>query len=80
MAVDRCVCKAVPFERLMRLVESGLTSVEALSAETGCCTGCGMCEPYVRLVISTGRTSFAVLAPHEAERVLREVARNTEGN
>jgi bacterioferritin-associated ferredoxin len=70
MAVDRCVCRDVPFSRLAELVAGGARTVAELSAQTGCCTGCGMCEPYVRLVIETGRTRFAVLPPHEAARIM----------
>ncbi|MEM8757028.1 MAG: (2Fe-2S)-binding protein [Planctomycetota bacterium] len=62
MAVDRCVCHRVPFTELKRLADDGLRTVDALSERTRCCTGCGMCEPYVRLMLKTGRTRFPVLS------------------
>jgi len=40
--------------------EEGLTQDE-LSERTGCCTGCGMCKPYVRVVLTTGRTSIPLM-------------------
>ncbi len=70
MPVDRCVCHSVPFTELKELVDAGVRTVDELSERTDCCTGCGMCEPYVRLVIHTGKTAFPVLAPHEIERIL----------
>lgn len=30
----------------------------SLAAELGCTTGCGMCAPYVRLTLRTGRVAF----------------------
>lgn len=66
MSVDRCVCRQVSFERVKaaaeRLRERGLTDESALLAALadalGCTTGCGMCTPYVRLTLRTGRTAF----------------------
>lgn len=68
MGVDRCVCHNITLAELKALSKPG-TTVADLSAKTGCCTGCGMCKPYVILMLRTGRTHFPVLAPHEAERL-----------
>lgn len=64
--VDRCVCHQVPFSRVKaradQLRDAGVTGepelVRALAAELGCTTGCGMCGPYVRLTLRTGRVAF----------------------
>lgn len=59
--VERCVCYDQPFEKLLKMArEDGLTQ-DQLSDRTGCCTGCGMCKPYVRVVLSTGRTSIPLM-------------------
>ncbi|UYV11354.1 MAG: hypothetical protein NCW75_08560 [Phycisphaera sp.] len=59
--VERCVCYDQPFEKLLKMArEEGLTQ-DQLSERTGCCTGCGMCKPYVRVVLSTGRTSIPLM-------------------
>ena len=59
--VERCVCFDQPFEKLLKMArEEGLTQ-DQLSERTGCCTGCGMCKPYVRVVLSTGRTSIPLM-------------------
>jgi bacterioferritin-associated ferredoxin len=59
--VDRCVCHEVTFARLRELARETGAGVEELSARTGCCTGCGLCRPYVERMLRTGRTSFEVL-------------------
>lgn len=35
------------------------TIFDWLRSQTGCTSGCGLCEPYVKLCIKTGRTRFA---------------------
>jgi NAD(P)H-nitrite reductase large subunit len=59
--VERCVCFDQPFEKLLRLARAEGLTQEQLSERTGCCTGCGMCKPYVRVVLSTGRTSIPLM-------------------
>ena len=72
--VERCVCFDQPFEKLLRLArEEGLTQ-DQLSERTGCCTGCGMCKPYVRVVLSTGRTSIPLMNG----RALKAIAEEAE--
>lgn len=74
MGVDRCVCHEVSFEQLKRLAESRGLDLEGLKRETGCCTGCSMCEPYVRLMLRTGRTDFEPLTSEQVERALRDAS------
>ncbi|MBX9736547.1 MAG: (2Fe-2S)-binding protein [Phycisphaerales bacterium] len=59
--VTQCVCHRVPFAEIKRLAASGM-SVAEISAQTKCCTGCGMCRPYVYVVLTTGATSIPVLS------------------
>ena len=70
MAVDRCVCNSVSFEALRQLATSEQLNLRGLMARTNCCTGCGACAPYVRLMLQTGRTSFPVISNWEFERLL----------
>lgn len=60
MPVDRCVCYDISFARLLELARAEGLTLEQLKQRTGCCTGCTTCEPYVKLVLSTGRTSLPV--------------------
>ena len=59
--VDRCVCMELSFAALAKLAQREGLDFEALKAKTKCCTGCHTCEPYVRLMLKTGQTRFAVL-------------------
>jgi len=70
MRVTRCVCLGLTFDELKaRAFEHGDT-FETLRERTGCCTGCGACEPYVRLMLETGQTRFPVLRRHEIDAVM----------
>lgn len=69
--VDRCVCQNITLTELKRLREAEGLDLRGLIGRTGCCRGCGLCEPYVRLMIETGRTSFAVLSPAELADAMR---------
>ncbi len=74
MGVDRCVCHDVTFASLKILARQieprGATpaadpgvvdlTLRELRRMTGCTTGCGTCEPYIRLMLQTGRTRFTV--------------------
>jgi bacterioferritin-associated ferredoxin len=69
--VERCVCHDVSFSRVAELARSGQT-LEQISEQTGCCTGCGTCEPYVRVVIATGRTRLPVMTERQAAEVVAQ--------
>ncbi len=74
--VDRCVCAEVRFSELLALRAAEGLSLEQLRARTGCCSGCGTCEPYVRLALVTGRAVFPVLSRREADEAM---AMNPDG-
>ena len=74
MTVSRCVCYDISFEELKERSKENNLSFDELQQTTGCSTGCGMCEPYVRLMLNTGQTSFQPLPPHEADQILKEAA------
>ena len=60
--VNRCVCTDQSFAEL-KLRPEAEEGFEALRERTGCAQRCGLCEPYVRAVLRTGRTSFRPLDP-----------------
>lgn len=72
MPVDRCICAGVSFRELIERARRDNLTLEQLKERTGCCTGCAMCEPYVRLALRTGRDAFDPLSADEAARVMRE--------
>lgn len=59
--VSRCICHDISFAELKKLAEAGARDLEALSRQTGCGTGCGMCIPYIRVMLATGQTDLPVM-------------------
>lgn len=72
MAVTRCLCLNLTFVELHDLAQREGLDFNGLRDRSRCCTGCGMCEPYVRVMLNTGKTSFQVFRSGEAARILRE--------
>ncbi len=61
--VNRCVCTGLTFAELKLRSEAIGRDFDALRNQTGCAAGCGLCEPYLRAMLRTGRTSFRPLDP-----------------
>ena len=72
MPVDRCVCHKVRFETLLEMSQRVGRDMGALAKETQCGNGCGMCVPYIQLMLATGRTSLPVMRPEDIKRMLKE--------
>lgn len=72
MPVDRCVCRKIAFAELLELSHHLGSDFDALARETQCGNGCGMCVPYIRLMLRTGRTSLPVMRPDDIKRMLQE--------
>jgi NAD(P)H-nitrite reductase large subunit len=66
--VDRCVCHEVSFADLVRLHQRTGATFEELQRTTHAGTGCGLCQPYIKAALTTGRTRFPVLSHVELER------------
>lgn len=74
--VTHCLCHNVSLERLRDLARDQHLDLEGLKNLTGCCTGCGMCEPYVRLMLKTGQTAIPVLSKSRCTEIMRESTRS----
>lgn len=72
MAVDRCACHDISFAELKRLTCTLGCDLGAIKSSTGCATSCGMCEPYIRLMLRTGETRFPVLSPSQITKIMAE--------
>ena len=68
--VRYCVCTDQSFAELRRIASERGLGLEQLKQATGCCGGCGTCEPYVRLMLTTGRTTFPVLSPIQCRTIM----------
>ena len=75
MRVDRCICHSVPFAECLRLAREEGLSYGEIVARTGCTTGCGLCEPYVRLTLASGRSVWPVMRPEALESELERLER-----
>lgn len=73
MSVDRCICHDVPFRLVLDLAADGAT-FEQICDQTGCGTGCGMCEPYARLALQLGVDRLPVLTPQQCQAIRVAVA------
>lgn len=70
MPVNRCICANVPFTELKKLADAGIRDLDELSRRTGCGTGCGMCIPYIRVMLATGQADLPVLTSKQINQIL----------
>lgn len=57
--VTRCICYDISFAEIKEIAESeGIKAVNELREKDICCNNCLMCEPYVEMVLETGKTEF----------------------
>jgi len=80
LRVDRCVCFDQPFEKLLALSQEHGWGFEELSEATGCGRGCGMCRPYIRVVLTTGRTSIPLTNGSTLRAIADRAARHREAD
>ena len=67
--VDRCVCRQVPFAALIQLRHQTGADLPELQRRTSCGTGCGLCLPYIRVALATGRSRLPILSDAELRRL-----------
>lgn len=68
--VDRCICANITFASLKKLADERSLTLDQLKDCTGACTQCSMCEPYLRLMFETGRTTFVPLTTAQIDAVM----------
>lgn len=57
--VDRCICHRRRFSDIKKYCqEHDISTVEELKDDGICSTDCGLCIPYIRVMLKTGRTAF----------------------
>jgi bacterioferritin-associated ferredoxin len=73
LSVDHCVCHKVTFKSLLPIVKDlkdcGVVNeqdiLNGICEQASCSSDCGTCEPYIRLMIQTGKTSFSPITPNK---------------
>ena len=59
--VRSCVCCRVPFEEIYDAASGREAGLVEAYRKTGCGGRCGLCLPYIKLMLRTGRTSFPAI-------------------
>lgn len=59
--VRRCVCYDLSFRELRDMAEREGCGIGGLHKKTGIGARCGLCIPYIRLMLLTGKTDLPVL-------------------
>lgn len=58
-SVSKCICHSIDFTEVKSYSEeNNITSVKELQEKKYCSCGCGLCAPYIELMLETGETSF----------------------
>lgn len=65
-SVDRCVCAGVTFAALLALSRTEGLDFDGLQRRTRCGAGCGLCIPYLREALRTGRARVPLRPSMEA--------------
>ncbi len=47
-----CPCSGTTKEKIQQLIDKGSDSLEAISAATGACSGCGSCDVLVMEILA----------------------------
>jgi NAD(P)H-nitrite reductase large subunit len=57
--VTKCICHSRTFEDVKAYAaEQSLTSVGELQAHDICSNSCGLCSPYVQMMLKTGQVEY----------------------
>ncbi len=68
VCVDRCLCHGVTFAELKEVADAcGIADSLQLQGRVKFGTGCGLCLPYVSVMLRTGRVSFDELIPGDGD-------------
>jgi bacterioferritin-associated ferredoxin len=63
--ISRCICRNTSFADLLPQARRTSWTLDDLIRETGCGGQCGLCRPYLRVMLSTGQTEFHELLTQE---------------
>ncbi|MFN0133333.1 MAG: (2Fe-2S)-binding protein [Phycisphaerales bacterium] len=69
-----CVCRQVPFARILAAHDGGSGDIPELQRRTGFGTGCGTCVPYVRLALATRRARLPILSASQLDAALARIS------
>jgi bacterioferritin-associated ferredoxin len=67
--VTRCVCHDITFRELKQLADREGLTLPDLARRTGCTTSCGLCRPYIEVVLATGQTELPVMTEEQCKKM-----------
>ncbi|HEX8876869.1 MAG TPA: hypothetical protein VF777_08985 [Phycisphaerales bacterium] len=68
MSVSSCICYRTDFAALKAIAVASGGGLQELHAATGCGSRCGLCIPYIRLMLMTGMTELPPMMPDDFKR------------
>ncbi len=77
MAVNRCMCRGTTFAQVKRCAEESGATYEEVIEMTGCGEGCGLCLPYIKLVLLSGLVDLPVLTPEVYKKLIAQYTEHT---
>lgn len=66
--VNRCLCFDVSFERLKSIADKTGGGLLEAHRQTGCGARCGLCLPYIQVMLKTGQADLPVMWAEEFRR------------
>lgn len=66
--VHRCLCFEVEFSKIKSIAESTGGGLLEAHRRTGCGARCGLCLPYIQVMLKTGQTDLPVMWAEEFRR------------
>lgn len=68
-SVTECICHGRDFEEIKQYAhQNNITAIDVLQDFNYCSNSCGLCEPYVEIVLKTGQTVFEPGEPFRKKR------------
>ena len=66
--VHRCLCFEVEFSKIKSIADSTGGGLLEAHRRTGCGARCGLCLPYIQVMLKTGQTDLPVMWAEEFRR------------
>jgi bacterioferritin-associated ferredoxin len=67
--ITKCICHDRTFEKIKaHAAKKNYSTVEELQEGDYCCNNCGLCAPYVEMMLETGETEFNPGDPFRKKR------------
>ena len=61
MAIDRCICHKITFRDIKKIAEdNNFSTIKELQKAKISSTNCKLCEPYVKEMLKSGKTTFPI--------------------